>query len=283
MRLSFCPVLRFALLIRYRYVKYKIMSIKAAGIYFLVLLSAFASCKKDHPDSVEQIPIESLKGTAPNIDLSKRTGWILAGGDKSYSFTVTGDSILAMPASEPYILRYDNNDPKIPFNYIGFGLIPALYYTTNTAVARSLYATSPVTRFPNIADQSTEEKLRNADALIAINYEKPSKNIKDARFIHSNVLIDFETMNFPGDAVVTVLQSEETKPFNYKSNFYKAIVVAVPVISVKTGGDEYKVMLTVPGGMSGNTHYTFKTVFNADAKTLSITDLASSKWSDGDE
>lgn len=238
------------------------------------------SCKKDKTvNQVIEIPVESVSFAIRDIDLNERQGWILSGGNQQYSFTIGDDTLHAVPVNDPYILRFEKQE--YAFNYIGFGLIsPDYYKNRNTTARREVYATSPnVPVFPNIADQSNEAKLKNADALIAINYETPSGNIKDARFIHQNVLIDFETVNLPENAVVTILQSEETIPFNYKPDFYKAIVVAGPVISVKAGDETYKVQLIHPEGLSGNTHYTFKVVFSPDNKTLSITDLASAKWS----
>ncbi|MCH5689325.1 hypothetical protein LWM68_36845 [Niabella sp. W65] len=198
-----------------------------------------------------------------DIDLKERQNWILSGGSQKYTFNIVADTLHAVPAGEPYSLRYEPS--SYSFNYIGFGLVsPNYYISLQASVKRNVYATSPVTiGFPNIADQSDEIKLKDADALIAINYEAPSSNIRDGKFIHRNTLIDFETVNVPGDAVITVLQSEETKPWHYKPGFYKAIVVAVPAISVKIGTEVFKVQVTDPKGMSGNAHYTFKVVYDA--------------------
>ncbi len=246
---------------------------------FAIINMILFSCNKDKSIPILEIPVESVSFPIKDIDLHERQDWILTGGDKRYSFTIENDTLHAVPVNAPYILPFQKQE--YGFNYIGFGLTSPNYYTQSTStIQRTIYATSPIEPpFPNIKDQSTEARLKNADALIAINFETPSRNIKDARFIHRNVLIDFETENFPEDAVVTVLQSEETIPFHYKAGFYKAIVIAAPVISVKTGGETYTVPLTHPQGLSGNTHYHFKVVFNADNKTLSITNLNSENWS----
>ncbi len=244
-----------------------------AAILFLL------ACKKNKIESpVVEIPIKSVAFAIKDIDLKERANWTLTGGSQQYSFNILTDTLHAVPVNEAYLLRYQ--PVSYSFNYIGFGLVSPNYYKSPQAsVKRDVYATSPVTVFPDIADQSDEVKLRNADALIAINYETPSSNIKDGRFIHRNTLIDFETVNVPNDAIITVLQSEETKPWHYKPGFYKAIVVAVPAISVKIGAEVFKAQVIDPKGMSGNAHYTFKVVYDAGKKTLSITDLKSTKWS----
>ena len=252
-------------------------------VMFAAILS-IVSCKKDKVENpVLEIPITSVSFAIKDIDLSQRQDWLLYGGSQKYSFEIADDSLHAVPEEAPYILRYQPQN--IPFNYIGFTLISPNYFARpEQTLQRKVYATSPITTpFPDITDQSSEEKLQNADALIAINYDTPSGNIKDARFIHSNTLIDFETVNLPENAVVTVLQSEETKPFNYKPGFYKAIVKAVPAISVKIGDETYKVQLTDPNGLSANAHYTFKVTFDTEKKTLSISHLNSVKWSDVNE
>ncbi|MCH5714827.1 hypothetical protein [Niabella hibiscisoli] len=225
-----------------------------------------------------EIPVKTVAFAIKDIDLKERTNWILTGGSQQYSFNIIADTLHAVPVGDPYSLRYE----PVPytFNYIGFGMVsPSYYQTPDASLKREVYATSPTIIFPNIADQSDEAKLKNADALIAINYETPSANIKDGQFIHRNTLIDFETVNISDDAIVTVLQSEETKPWHYKTGFYKAIVVAVPAISVKIGTEVFKAQVIDPKGMSGNAHYTFKVVYDAGKKAISITDLASKKWS----
>ncbi len=226
-----------------------------------------------------EIPIQSAAFAIKDIDLAKRANWILTGGSLPYTFTLSADTLHATPTGTPYSLRYE--PPGYSFNYIGFSLISPTYYKLDhSSLKRQVYATSPVAEmFPDITDQSDEGKFQNADALIAINYETPSVHIKDGRFIHRNTLIDFETVNVPNDAVITLLQSEETKPWNYKPGFYKAIVVAVPAVSVKIGNDVYKATVIDPKGMSGNAHYTFKVVYDAAQKAISITDLASKSWS----
>jgi hypothetical protein len=251
-------------------------------LYPLALFAAtllLFSCKKNGIEKpVVEIPVKTVAFAIKDIDLKERQDWILSGGNQKYTFNIAADTLHAVPAGDPYSLRYEPS--SYSFNYIGFGLVSPDYYNSPQAsVKRDVYATSPVTVFPNIADQSDEVKLRNADALIAINHETPSSNIKDGRFIHRNTLIDFETMNVPNDAVITVLQSEETKPWHYKPGFYKAIVVAVPAISVKIGAEVFKAQVIDPKGMSGNAHYTFKVVYDAGKKALSITDLKSTKWS----
>lgn len=251
-------------------------------LYPLALLAAnllFFSCKKNGIENrVVQIPVKTVAFAIKDIDLKERQDWILSGGSQKYTFNIVADTLHAVPAGDPYLLRYEPSSHT--FNYIGFGLASPNYYKASQAsVKRDVYATSPVTVFPNIADQSDEVKLRNADALIAINYETPSGNIKDARFIHRNTLIDFETVNVPNDAIITVLQSGETKPWHYKPGFYKAIVVAVPLISVKIGTEIFKAQIIDSKGMSGNAHYTFKVVYDAAKKSLSITNLASHTWS----
>lgn len=238
------------------------------------------SCKKNGVEnSVVEIPVKTVAFAIKDIDLKERANWILTGGSLLYSFSISADTLHATPTGAPYSLRYKPS--TYSFNYIGFGLISPSYYKTpqSSSLKREVYATSPIVIFPNIADQSDEAKLKNADALIAINYETPSGNIKDGRFIHRNTLIDFETVNVPNDAVITVLQSEETKPWHYKPGFYKAIVVAVPAISVKIGNEVYKAQVIDPKGMSGNAHYTFKVVYDTSKKAISITDLASKSWS----
>lgn len=251
-------------------------------LYFLAICATALllwSCKKNKIENpIVEIPIKTVIFPIKDIDLKERANWILQGGNQQYSFSILADTLRAVPVSDAYLLRYEKTD--YAFNYIGFGLVsPSYYKNPETSLKRSLYATSPVITFPNIGDQSDEVKLRNADALIAINYETPTSNIKDGRFIHRNTLIDFETVNVPNDAVVTVLQSEATKPYNYKAGFYKAIVVFVPVISVKIGTEVYQAQVIDPKGMSGNAHYTFKVIFDTAKKTLSITDLASKSWS----
>lgn len=252
----------------------KLLKLLPAAVIGVLLFS----CKKDKTVQILEIPVESVSFAIKDIDLNERRDWVLSGGGQPYSFTIENDTLHAVPINDPYVLRFEKQE--YAFNYIGFGLISPDYHKKKTTTTqRTIYATSPVRIFPNITDQSTEAKLKNADALIAINYKTPSGNIKDARFIHQNVLIDFETVSLPENAVVTVLQSEETKPFNYKPNFYKAIVVAVPVLSVKAGDETYKVQLVHPQGLSGNTHYTFKVIFDTVNKKLSIADLAAAKWS----
>jgi len=252
-------------------------------LYPLALFAAtllLFSCKKNGIENrAVEIPVKTVAFAIKDIDLKERQNWILSGGSQKYTFNIVADTLHAVPAGEPYSLRYEPS--SYSFNYIGFGLVsPHYYISLQASVKRNVYATSPVTiGFPNIADQSDEIKLKDADALIAINYEAPSSNIRDGKFIHRNTLIDFETVNVPGDAVITVLQSEETKPWHYKPGFYKAIVVAVPAISVKIGTEVFKVQVTDPKGMSGNAHYTFKVVYDAGKKSLSITDLASKTWS----
>lgn len=252
-------------------------------LYPLALFAAtllLFSCKKNGiENAVVEIPVKTVAFAIKDIDLKERANWILTGGGLPYSFSISADTLRAIPTGTPYSLRYEPS--SYSFNYIGFGLISPTYYKLRTStVKRQLYATSPVTEmFPDITDQSDETKLKNADALIAINYETPSSNIKDARFIHRNTLIDFETVNVPDNAVITLLQSEETRPWNYKPGFYKAIVVAVPAISVKIGSEVYKAQVIDPKGMSGNAHYTFKVVYDAGNKAISITDLKSTKWS----
>ncbi len=252
-------------------------------LYPLALFAAtllLFSCKKSKIESpVVEIPIKTVAFAIKDIDLKERTNWLLTGGGLPYAFNIIADTLHAVPTGDPYSLRYE--PVAYSFNYIGFGLVsPSYYKIPQSSVKRDVYATSPITvMFPNITDQSNEAKLKDADALIAINYETPSANIKDGQFIHRNTLIDFETVNIPDDAIVTVLQSEETKPWHYKTRFYKAIVVAVPAISVKIGTEVFKAQVIDPNGMSGNAHYTFKVVYDAGKKAISITDLASKKWS----
>jgi hypothetical protein len=251
-------------------------------LYTLALFAAtllLFSCKKNGIENpVVEIPVKTVAFAIKDIDLKERQDWILSGGSQKYTFNIVADTLHAVPAGDPYLLRYEPSGYS--FNYIGFGLVSPNYYKSPQAsVKRDVYATSPVTVFPDIADQSDEVKLRNADALIAINRETPSGNIKDGRFIHRNTLIDFETVNVPNDAVITVLQSEETKPWHYKPGFYKVIVVAVPAISVKIGTEVFKAQVIDPKGMSGNAHYTFKVIYDAGKKAISITDLKSTKWS----
>lgn len=237
------------------------------------------SCKKSEIEAaVTEIPIKNAAFAIKDINLKDRADWILTGGNQMYSFNIVADTLHATPAGDAYRLRYEPS--SYSFNYIGFGMVaPAYYAQPASSVNRNLYATSPIAAFPNISDQSDEVKLRNADALIAINYETPSTNIKDGRFIHRNTLIDFEAVNMPDNAIVTVLQGIPTQPWHYKPGVYKAIVVTVPVISVKTGSEEFKAQVIDPKGMSGNTHYTFKVVYDAAKKTLSVTDLKSTQWS----
>ncbi|WP_114789642.1 hypothetical protein U0035_08905 [Niabella yanshanensis] len=246
---------------------------------FAAILFLF-SCKKDRIENpVVEIPVKTVAFAIKDIDLKERQDWILTGGGLPYSFSISADTLRATPTGAPYLLRYESS--SFSFNYIGFELISPDYYTYLQASAkRDVYATSPITvRFPNITDQSNELKFKDADALTAINFETPSGNITDGRFIHRNTLIDFETVNVPNDAVITVLQSAETKPWHYKPGSYKAIVVAVPAISVKIGTEVFKAPVIDPKGMSGNAHYTFKVVYDAGKKTISITDLASKSWS----
>ena len=252
-------------------------------LYPLALFAAtllLFSCKKNGIENrVVEIPVKTVAFAIKDIDLEERQNWILSGGGQKYNFNIVADTLHAVPDGDPYLLRYEPS--SYSFNYIGFGLVsPDYYKSPQASVKRDVYATSPITvGFPNIADQSDETKLKDADALIAINFETPSSNIKDGKFIHRNTLIDFETVNVPGDAVITVLQSEETKPWHYKPGFYKAIVVAVPAISVKIGTETFKAQVTDPKGMSGNAHYTFKVVYDAGKKSISINDLKSQKWS----
>lgn len=249
-----------------------------SSITIFVLSVFILSCTKPEFDSSGiEIPIEFISFAVTDIDLSDRQDWKLFGGNQEYSFVIQEDTLRALPLMHPYILRYSK--PEYAFNYIGFVLFAPNYYD-NYTVQRSIYATQPTFPvFPNITDQRCETGLNSADELIAINYVTPSENIKDAKFIHKNILIDFETVGVPTDAVVTVLQKEEIMPFNYQPQFYKAIVVGTPEIVIKWGGETFKTQLTHPNGLTGNTHYTFKVVFNADNKTLFITDLTSTVWS----
>lgn len=246
----------------------------------LAIALLLLSCKKEKSDApVEEIPIQSLAVAIDAIDLTKRTNWTLWGGNQQYRFTIVNDSLQAFPLTEPYVLRYQKQ--SYSFNYIGFGLMSPTYgyYNNQTAVGRrNAQATSPEVLVPNIQDQSDATKLENVDRLIAINYSEPSPHIKDAQFIHAHTLLDFETVNLPAQALVVVLQSLETTPFNYEHNRYKVIVAASPVIAVKTPDTTYKVPLVDPNGLSSNARYTFKVIFDSNSETLQIANQAMVPW-----
>lgn len=257
-------------------------------IFFIILtlyvIQIFSACRKSSDNDIKEIPIETIAAAAPNIDLNKRKAWLFYGGDNEYIFNIINDTLQGVPKNKPYYLRLDTYQ-NLPFNYIGFSLVSPTYSSNIATFNRTLYMTSPqIPPFPNIADQSNQEKLRNADALITINYETPTKNIKDANFVHRNTLIDFETIGIPENAEVTVIQQKDTKPYNYKEHFYKAIVVSIPSISIKIDNNIYKADVYIGNeAFTADTHYKFKVAFNAETKSLSLSDYSWTKWSDEPE
>lgn len=244
----------------------------------LFLTTVTFSCGKDAPMEKDGTPILSISASAPNMELDKRGDWILTVGTQEYSKTFSFDTMTGVPAASPYILENleDNGNASI-----GLSLVSPSFLTTNAALIRNVYATSPIIpRIESMADQSTAEKIFNSDVLMAYATLKPSSNIKGLALKHAHVLVDFETIDIPANAVIKVNHSVSTTPYHYKTGHFKAITAFLaPQITVTIDAREYSVTpLMNQNGVFSNNIYKFEIKFDDVSKKLTAQNVTAQDW-----
>ena len=259
---------------------------KPFAIYSLIIAVLFyviASSKNTDTENMAAMPLKSITLTAKNIDLAQRTDWIMKVDESQYTASLSGNTLNASPLSEPFLAKYRKEEGNTPFQYT-VSLYHKSYFKNQSTIQRSLFATSPNIPYPlplNIEDQSTKEKLLNADLLIAHALTPPTQTLSGINFVHQSTLLDFETSGLPPGSTISIRHAVETVPYNYKPNFYKVITTRYwPEIIVRLGADSMKVPSPALNGMFSNSIYTFKVVYDPVTKKLSTQNVTETKWSD---
>ena len=240
-------------------------------------------CTKNSVKKQQTLALDSITAQAPNIDLAQRQGWILSASNKKYSYTVSNNTIYGVPANEPYLATIENSGTSAP-NFYSIYLSSPAYFKNHATAFRKLYAESPIEPFPlpfNIEDQSTKEKLLNADILSAFAQTLPTKHLNGINLVHGSTLLDFETSGLPAGSIVSVKHAVESIPYNYKPDFYKVITARYwPEIIVHFGSDSAKVAAPATNGMFSNAIYKFRLIYDPATKKLSTRNVTETKWSD---
>jgi hypothetical protein len=148
---------------------------------------------------------------------------------------------------------------------------------------------------PDIANQTTMEKMLRADKLSAYYSGVVSENLTDVELTHANALLEFEVAGVPANTKVFVNSYMTITPFKAGSNEYKAIVPAEggefdADVVISTGGKLYAASLretmqtkshpiTGPGYIQRDTRYKFIAEFDSTNKILQIKEVQKSQWS----
>lgn len=256
-----------------------------------LLLGLLCSCSDDNDgdNKSEGIAVKSVTATSC-IDLSDRKDWNIRfgyawAGGIFYNFKVDGKNISAdSPKKDSY--RFDERSKEgekagiYTTTYLRF--VPEGYFPMDNS---GLKSTEPIP--PAIQDQSTFEKLIKADALFC-NYEGiVTPNMKDVKFIHENILLEFETINIPENAEIRITGSSGNFaiiPYKASTNNYKAISLpkisgATNYIVVKVGEESYNLGFNY--SLAEDLHYVFK--LRLDNNKLIIEDLIGTVWSEDGE
>lgn len=259
------------------------------SFWFLLVtisISNTACNKKSEETAVPEekyFPVESVKGSS-SINLSDRNNWNFFLNGKEYSYEIDDTVIVATPKTDAYNLVYktDISGSIIPIPK-GYGPIvhfvsPGFYYQ-NTC--------SECPPKPNIKDQSTEEKLINADMLYGRFSGIPSGDVTGIRLTHQNALLDFDVKNTPPSSVITVKSIEPINPFREGADHYKAIVLAfssgTAYIYIKIADSTYQKEISNRNHWKyilPNTHYKFTVRYDPDKKDVLIENLSATNWSE---
>lgn len=245
----------------------------------------FVSCSDDDKKEEKGIPVQTIVATS-DIDLSDRAGWMLRVGymfnsPNTYNYMIDGKKLTASsPTGEPYYFEkhFKEGDKLNSATGLTIRLASPEYY-------RKTKETGPTP--PLIQDQSTSEKLLNADLLSGEYTDVVSKDVKDVTLTHDNALLDFVAEGIPTGAKVIVYQSfaREITPYslaNSQSKLqFQAIVLSgySAAVVVVSGNDYYTAYLNDENTkMTGNTRYTFNISFDSETKKVTINDLTSADW-----
>ena len=250
---------------------------------YIALGSAISlfSCSKDdnkgENNYSQDVYVETFKGTL-DIELDHRSEWILEVGSTPYMYTYTNNSLLSIPEKNPFIIE------RTYISSSGFikAANPLVVTYKHPEYFSTLMPTYPLT--PDIADQTTSEKLLKADMLYC-EYKGKALNNIEGNLVHANALFDLNILEHPDNATFSVTGPVYVTPFD-NLNRYKAIMPAYgynnsAIICMTQGLKQYYVEICGPTNdnyVKPDTHYTFSVRYNSVYDRLEIVDLTESKW-----
>lgn len=259
---------------------------KTKSLYNLIITSliiiAGASCNNDDAEGKQGIAVDSVTAV-PCVDLTNRAGWLLRigyGSPSYYKYTVHGKTISASPQNEPYrfekSLKPGDEVPIASGAYIYFSS-PQYLHPAKTDVSYNV---------PDISDQSTIEKLYNADLLYSVYTGKVSNHLTDVSLIHANAMLEFELLDIENETELRINSARlRILPYQDKINpfLYRAIVPGIDGeynagVMMQIDGETYNADLTEH--TKTDTHYKFTVHFDKKQKKLLIENLQESKWSE---
>lgn len=262
--------------------------------YTLAVILLFSgclfSCSDDgEDDKPEAVAVKSVE-IVSCIDLTQRKDWNLRFGygwrdGIFYNFKIDGKNISAdSPKKDLYHFdeEYKEGQKLGPSNNTYIRFVPDGYFPMDNSELRSTPPTPPA-----IQDQSTLEKLIKADALFCSYEGIVTGDLKDVKFIHENVLLEFETIDIPENAEIRLMGSSgrfDITPYKVSEGNYKVIILSkIPggtnYIAIKIGEDSYNLEFNY--NRESDIHHIFK--LRLDNEKLVIENMKSSIWSeDGD-
>lgn len=265
---------------------------KCGGLLLICVCAGLMSCDSDDNDVAEDngIAIKSIQANSC-VDLSNRADWVFLVNYLQYNCTKVGSGLTATVKEKT--CHFKTGYEKGTMVSYGTGpviqLVDPGYY-----VAERTKSTPPVP--PDIADQTTLEKMLRADKLSTYYSGIVSENLTGVELTHANALLEFEVIGVQANAKVFVDSYMTITPFKAGDNTYKAIVLAEggefdAYITILIGGKSYGVSLretmqtksypiTGPGHIQRDTHYKFTVEFDSTNKVVQIKDIQTSRWSD---
>lgn len=264
--------------------------------YFYLLLVCFSavliSCDSDNDVVGDKgIAVKSIQASSC-VDLSDRPDWVLLVDFLPYNYKKEGNSSL-MATVKDKTCHFNAGYEK--GSTVRYGSGPAIQLVApGYYVEKNTKSTPPLP--PDVADQTTLEKMMRADKLSTYYDGIVSEDLTDVELTHANALLQFEMTGVPSNAKVFVDSYMEITPYKAGDNKYMAIVLAEggefdAHIIISTGGEFYSASLretmktkshpiTGPGHIQRDTHYKFTVEFDSTKKVLQIKDIEKSKWSE---
>lgn len=261
----------------------------------LLLISVCAglmSCNRSDNEAAEEsgIAVKSIQANSC-VDLSNRANWVLLVNYLPYNCTKEGSGLMATVHEKACHFKASYEEGSM----ISYGAGPAIqlvdpgYY-----VDKRTKSTAPIP--PDIADQTTLEKMLRADKLSTYYSGIVSENLTGVELTHANALLEFEVIGVPANTEVLVDSYMRITPFKAGDNEYKAIVLAEggefdARIMISIGGKFYSASLretmqtrshpiTGPGHIQRDTQYKFTVEFDSTNKVLKIKDVQKRQWSE---
>lgn len=263
--------------------------------FCLLLISVCAglmSCESDDNNVIEDsgIAVKSIQANSC-VDLSNRTDWVLLVNSIQYNCTKEGNGLIATVKEKTCHFKPGYEKGSMVF----YGAGPAIQLVApGYHIEKRTKSMAPTP--PDIADQTTLEKMLRADKLSTYYSGIVSENLTDVELTHANALLEFEVIGVLANTKVLVNSYMPITPFKEGDNKYKTIVLAEggaydANIKISIGGKYYSVSLretmqtklhpiTGSGHIQRDTHYKFTVEFDSENEVLQIKNVQKSQWSE---